>query len=91
MSVENFEWRDVRVVARREQVAADDDRLRRSWLVDHINDRLLRLFAGRDDDLGVSPGFQAAKAFSSSGVISLSVVSPVTTSVALFGLNQTRW
>ena len=40
---------------------------------------------------GTSPAFQPSKSFSSFGLISASVVSPTTTSVALFGLNQVWW
>ncbi len=40
---------------------------------------------------GTSPGFQAARSFSSFGWISASEVAPTTTSVALFGLNHVAW
>ena len=38
--------------------------------------------------MGTSPRFHAPKAFSSFGLISASVVSPTTSSVAALGLNQ---
>ena len=73
-------------------MARENDRLDGPGPVNQINGRL-RLVLRRRPMVFLRhfAGLPAANSFSSLGMISSSVVSPTTMSVALFGLNQVSW
>ena len=82
----------VRVLARRHQLPDEDEALLRARSIDDVElASASPSITGAMFVAGTSPGFQLLSTRSSFGTSSAIVMSPTTTIVAWFGLNQVRW